>query len=159
MSSNAIVLSIRPQYAKKIFEGTKNVELRRIRPKHIKKSDLVLIYISSPVQSLAGAFKVEQVIEKPLFELWEMVQNSAGITKEEFDDYYQGATTGVGIFFNEVWPLDDPIKIEDWQEQGISFQPPQSFRYATADELASPKIAELVGDYEAVMQESFWSKS
>ncbi len=51
MSSNAIVLSIRPQYAEKIFEGTKRVELRRIRPKQIKNGNLALIYVSSPSQS------------------------------------------------------------------------------------------------------------
>jgi len=155
MSSNAIVLSVRPQYAKKIFEGTKTVELRRTRPKHIKKGALVLIYISSPVQSLAGAFKVEEVLKKPLEELWDLVKDNAGVSKEEFDQYFQDIDTGIGIFFNEVWSLDEPIKIQDWAEQGISFQPPQGFRYATVDELASPQIAELVEDYEVIVQNSF----
>lgn len=155
MSSNAIVLSVRPQYAEKIFEGTKTVELRRIRPKYVRKGALVLIYVSSPVQSLAGAFKVEEIIAKPLGELWNLVQDKAGVTKKEFDEYFQGVDTGIGIFFNEVWSLDEPIKIRDWVEQGISFQPPQGFRYATIDELSSPQIAELVEDYEVIVQNSF----
>ena len=157
MSSNAIVLSIRPQYAEKIFEGSKKVELRRIRPKQIRKGYLVLIYVSSPIQSLVGAFKVDEIIEKPLSELWSLVQDIAGVTKKEFYNYYQGVDTGIGIFFSKVWSLREPIKIQDWQEQGISFHPPQGFRYATADELASLQVAELVEGFEIVEQRSFWN--
>ena len=158
MSSNAIVLAIRPQYAQKIFEGSKKVELRRVRPKHIKKGDLVLIYISSPIQSLAGAFKVDEIIEKSLSELWELVKDKAGVSQEEFDTYYEGVDIGIGIVFNEVWSLPEPLKIQDLQEQGVDFQPPQSFRYATSDELASPQFAELVGEIEIVIQDSFWDE-
>lgn len=158
MSSNAIVLAVRPQYAEKIFEGSKRVELRRIRPKQIKKGDLVLIYISSPIQSLAGAFKVDEIVEKTILELWELVQDKAGITLEEFCTYYEGVDTGIGIFFDEVWSLPKPIKIRELQEQGIDFQPPQGFRYATTDELTSPQFAELIGDIEMAIQDSLWDE-
>jgi predicted transcriptional regulator len=157
MSSNAIVLSIRPQYAKKIFDGSKKVELRRIRPKQIRKGSLVFIYASSPAQSLVGAFKVDEIVEKPLSELWSLVQDIAGVAKKEFYDYYQGVNTGIGIFFSEVWSLREPIKIQDWQEQGIHFNPPQGFRYATAEELASLQVAELGEDFEIAEQSSLWS--
>ena len=87
--------------------------------------------------------------------MWNLVQNNAGVTRKEFDEYFQGIGTGIGIFFDEVWSLNEPIKIQDWAEQGISFQPPQGFRYATVDELASPRIAELVEDYGVIVQNSF----
>lgn len=156
MSSNAIVLSIRPQYAEKIFEGSKKVELRRVRPKQFLKGDLALLYVSSPIRSLVGAFKVDRIIEKPISELWYLVQDIAGVTKKEFCNYYQGVNTGIGIFFSEVWSLREPMKIQDWQEKGISFHPPQGFRYATADELASLQITELVDDFEFLEQRHFW---
>jgi predicted transcriptional regulator len=155
MPSNAIVLSVRPQFAEKIFRGTKTVELRRIGPKHIKKGYLVLVYVSSPIRSLIGAFKVEKIIKKSLKELWDLTQNSAGVTKKEFDDYFLGVDIGIGIFFNEFWPLTEPVKIQDWVEHGINFLPPQSFRYVTKDELASPLIAELVDDFDTLIQSSF----
>lgn len=155
MPRNAILLSIRPQYADKIFQGTKTVELRRIRPKHIKKGVLVLMYVSSPMQSLAGAFKVDQVIEEPLSELWKRVHHKAGVTREEFDAYYNGVVSGVGIFFTEVWSFPDPIKLEDLQEQITGFQPPQGFRYATQHELASPQIAKFMEDTQPIVQSSF----
>ncbi|KHD05821.1 hypothetical protein PN36_04880 [Candidatus Thiomargarita nelsonii] len=48
MSANVVLLSIRPKYAEKIFEHTKTVELRRVRPKHLKNGDLV--FISNPLR-------------------------------------------------------------------------------------------------------------
>jgi predicted transcriptional regulator len=155
MSSNAIFLSIRPQYADRIFKGTKTVELRRVRPKHIRKGTLVLVYVPSPIQSLVGAFKVDQVVEESLQKLWEMVHNKAGITREEFDTYYNGVSIGVGIFFSEVWHLPEAIELHDLKEQMIGFRPPQGFRYATTSELTSPRLAELVEDMEIIVQSSF----
>ena len=155
MSGNAIFLSIRPQYANKIFEGTKTVELRRVCPKHMRKGDLVLVYVSSPIKSLAGAFKVDRVVEESLQELWEMVHDKAGVTREEFDAYYDGVSIGVGIFFSEIWSLPEPIELEDLKEQMLGFHPPRGFRYATPSELASSRLAELVEDIEIIVQSSF----
>lgn len=155
MSRSAIVLSIRPQYAEKIFDGSKRVELRRIRPKYISKGTLVLIYASSPIKSLVGAFKVEQVIERQLQDLWQVVQDKASITREEFDAYFDGISTGIGIFFSEVWRLSEPIELQALKEQMLEFHPPQGFRYATIEELASPQLAELMEDAEILVQDSF----
>ena len=87
------------------------------------------------------AFKVKNIVEKPLIELWALVYESAGIIKQEFDDYFSNIDTGIGIFFDEVWLFEEPINIKDWAERGINFQPPQGFRYATVDELTIPRIS------------------
>ena len=158
MSRSAILLSIRPQYAEKIFNRSKTVELRRIRPKHLKKGTLVLLYVSSPIKSLVGAFKVERVVEMPLDELWQLVRSKAGVTCEEFEAYYGGVNRGVGIFISETWRLSEPIELEDLREQILNFHPPQGFRYATLEELVSPQLAELVEDAEIVLQNSFWDE-
>ncbi len=135
MSSN-ILLSIRPKYANKIFEHIKTVELRRVRPKRLEPGDWVLIYVSSPVQALVGAFKVDKIVKKPLKDLWQKVRKKAGVTRQEFDAYYDGVSVGVGIFFKvqDVQQLDEPITLDILKQQ--RFQPPQGFRYATASETA-----------------------
>ena len=143
-SNNIILLSVRPKYADKIFEQRKTVELRRVRPKYLQKGDLVLIYVSSPIQALAGAFKVEQVVEKPLKKLWPMVKTKAGVTRQEFNAYYEGVSMGVGIFFKEIWQLPEPIALHTLKQQARLFQPPQSFRYARESELALPSVANLI---------------
>jgi len=154
MPSNAIFLSIRPQYANRILEGTKTVELRRVRPKYMTEGALALIYVPSPIKSLVGAFKVDLVVKKPVQELWEIVHDKAGVTREEFDAYFDGTSIGVGIFFSNIWILPEPIELQDLKEQMLGFQPPQGFRYATASELASPQLVEFVEDTGAVVQ---WS--
>ena len=152
MPGNAIFLSIRSQYVNRIFEGTKTVELRRVRPRYIAEGALALIYVPSPIKSLVGAFKVDLVVKKPLQELWEIVHDKAGVTRKEFDVYFDGVSIGVGIFFSNIRILPEPIELQNLRQQILGFHPPQGFRYATANELASPQLVEFVEVTGAVVQ-------
>lgn len=153
MLDNAIFLSIRSQYANKIFEGTKTVELRRVRPKYITQGTLVIIYVPSPIKRLVGTFKVDRIIEKPLQELWNIVYDGAGVTREEFDAYFDGTSAGIGIFFSEICRIPKPIELRYLREM-IGFQPPQGFRYVKTSELALSQLADLVENTKNV-QNSF----
>jgi len=153
MFSNAIFLSIRPQYAEKILAGGKTVELRRVRPKHIAEGALVLIYVSSPVKSLVGAFSVESVIEEPLHKLWKEVGSRAGVSRDEFDTYFEGLARGVGIVLDKPWRFQEPLGLQDLRKM-MDFRPPQSFRYVTASELALPQFARLIAGTDSIVQES-----
>lgn len=127
----AILLSIRPKFAEKIFSGEKTVELRRVYPS-IERDDLAIIYVSSPVKALYGAFKVSNIVKLPINDLWEQVKGKAGISVTEFYDYYKGKTTGVAIFFEEVWQLSVPLTLESIQKLWIGFRPPQSYCYVNS---------------------------
>jgi predicted transcriptional regulator len=144
MLSDAILFSIQPKYADKIFEGKKTVELRRVRPKRIREGVLALIYVSSPVKSLSGAFIVDRVVEKAVVQLWQDVKNRAGITFDEYENYFEGTANGIAIFFSDIWRFQHPIKLHELRENVIGFSPPQSFRYATKQELSVPKVANLL---------------
>jgi len=148
MSDNILLLSIRPQYAEKIFGGTKTVELRRVRPR-VEEGDRVLVYVSSPVKALVGVFRVNQVVERSPQELWGVVRREAGIEREAFEAYYDGASAGFGIFFSDVWQFSRPIELQSIRQQWSGFQPPQGYRYlkegqADADLLLSLVEAQLV---------------
>ena len=133
--SNAIMLSIRPKYADMIFNGTKTVELRRIRPKNLEENDVVLVYVSSPISSIIGAFRVDGIIEKPISELWNNVTSTAGITHEEFNRYFEGAEQGIGIVVKNIRRLETPVALEQLRENWIGFRPPQSFYYASNEQI------------------------
>ena len=137
MKSNAILMSIRPQYASKIFDGTKTVELRRIKPKTLSSGDLIFVYVSSPVKALTGVFRVASVVEKKLEPLWKVVKDYAGVTRAEFFNYYAGANSGVAIFIDDVWLLPQPIKLAQLQEEIKNFYPPQSFRYTSIKQISN----------------------
>lgn len=131
MANNAILMSVRPQYAEKIFDRTKTVELRRIKPKFLQEDDLILVYVSSPVKSLMGAFTVSSVMEKSLPSLWRNVKDYACVQRSEFFDYFQGVEKGTAIFIKDVWLLPKPIRLSDMQQKVKGFLPPQNFSYTS----------------------------
>ena len=128
---NILLLSIRPEYANKIFDRTKTVELRRIRPRLLNEGDRVVVYVSSPQQAVVGSFKVDNIVEKPVTELWEEVEKIAGISHEEFYDYYQGVKLGVGIFLKDIHRFSQPVELHRLRNKLPNLKPPQSFRYLT----------------------------
>jgi len=144
MAKTALILSIHPRHAAKIFAGRKKVELRRTRPKNLDNGALALIYVTSPVRSLAGAFRVTNVIERPLADLWKMVKNKAGLSFQEFMQYYKGVSIGTAIFFQKVWSFREPMSLEDLRNELLVFLPPRTFRYLRVHELAAPRIARLL---------------
>ncbi|BAY46758.1 hypothetical protein SAMD00079811_43710 [Scytonema sp. HK-05] len=140
MPSNILLLSIRPKYAKKIFEGNKKVELRRVRTR-LDKGDLVLVYASSPQKALIGSFEVDRILEIPiqkfpedLNKIWNKVSKKAEISRQEFDIYYAGASLCVCIFLKNVQLLPTPINLTRLREEFSDFRPPQSYHYLTENE-------------------------
>ncbi len=134
MTAKAIMFSIRPIYAKKIFDGTKKVELRRIKP-NINKGDIVVVYVSAPIKQIWGILEVEKIIEKSVNELWLMVHQDAGLSKDEFINYYCGKEHGCGIYLKKSPNSIQPISLKKFQEYWKNFTPPQSYRYLTSNEL------------------------
>ncbi len=131
MENTALLLSIRPEYAQKILDGTKTAELRRVEPR-LTKGDVVLVYASSPMKALLGGFTVDRVVDSRPRTLWRAVKDRAGITYSDFINYYSGASRGYGIFFKEFIPFAKPIYLETLRKQRPDFRPPQGYWYVTA---------------------------
>ncbi|HRI72573.1 MAG TPA: ASCH domain-containing protein, partial [Polyangium sp.] len=77
MTSSTLFLSVKPVFANKILEGTKTIELRRIRP-HVAPGQSVLIYSSSPEMSLIGRAIIENILCDTPMKLWNQVKAHAG---------------------------------------------------------------------------------
>ena len=132
--SNILLLSIRPEYATKIFNQTKTVELRRVRPRLLNEGDRVVVYVSSPEKAVVGSFKVDNIVEKPVTELWGEVEKLAGISHEDFYDYYYGVRLGVGIFLKDIHRFSQPVELHRLRNKLPNLKPPQSFRYLTVNQ-------------------------
>jgi len=128
MQDRTLLLSLRPEFADKVFAGTKRVELRRIRPR-VEIQGLVLVYVSTPVRAIVGAFRVREVIERSPAALWKEVREHAGVTRRQFDAYYLGAPKAYGIFLNSVKRFREPVELTHLRELWPGFHPPQSYRY------------------------------
>jgi predicted transcriptional regulator len=127
MSNRFFIISIQPKYAKKIFSGEKTVELRKKNISALKKSDKLIIYVTSPEQLLYGICTVENVIEDSPEKLWRKVSKHSGITKEEYFAYYKTADKAIGIYLRGIRKLEKPISLKDMRTSLNGFMPPQSY--------------------------------
>ena len=56
---NVVLLSIHPEFADRIFDGSKTIELRRISlPPELKH---VVVYSTAPVMKIVGYFDVDDL--------------------------------------------------------------------------------------------------
>jgi predicted transcriptional regulator len=94
---NILLLSIKPKYVAKLLDGTKKVELRKIKPK-LMPGDRVVVYACSPLKAIVGVFEVEKVLEDSPKNIWSKVEEIAGISKPDFDDYYYTSRKAYAIF-------------------------------------------------------------
>ena len=135
MYRDHIMLSIKPYFSSKIFAGQKTVELRRIRPKRISNNTIILVYTSSPIKTFSGAFSIKKIVEKPVDDLWKAVGHKSGINFEDYIKYFEGATKGIGIIIDKIFPLSNPVYLSELRSSLTKFSPPQSFKYLSKNEI------------------------
>lgn len=118
-----VLLSIKPEFANKIFSGEKLFEYRRVI---FKRSDIdtIVVYASSPVCKIIGEFKIKGVISDDVNTLWHDTKDHGGISEELFFNYFTDREKGYAIQVGETEEFDDPISIEEY-----GMNPPQSFAY------------------------------
>lgn len=131
----ALFLSIRPKYAKRILRGIKTVELRRVCPA-VSEGDKILLYISSPTKELRAFFIVERIFCDKPDKLWRETKDKAGITRNEFENYFYGAKAGVAIHIKDVQEFSLPITLSELRKLWPNFRPPQNYRYVSAKQLS-----------------------
>ena len=86
-----IVMSIKPKYAKAIYEGRKNWEFRKAPPPIYKE---IYLYESAPVSRITGRIAFCVAVTGMWLDVWEMVKtnrcfsrNLPGIKLSELEDY------------------------------------------------------------------------
>lgn len=123
--SLSVLLSIKPEFVEKIFNGSKRFEYRKAL---FKAPDIqrIIIYASSPVQRVVGEFEIDQILSCCPECLWRVTKGHSGISKAFFDDYFDGRDTGFAIQIGKVTRYRNPRPLD--QEFGIK-HPPQSFAY------------------------------
>lgn len=118
-----ILLSIKPQYVEKIFDGTKKYEYRKTKCK--EKVGKIIIYSTAPVMQVIGEAEVEEIIEGTLEEVWERTKKYSGTTYESFCEYYKGKNKAVAYKLKKVKKYEQTKRLKEF---GIEVAP-QSFVY------------------------------
>ena len=119
-----VLLSIKPEFADKIFSGEKKYEFRRIIFKN-KDVTTVVVYASSPVQKVIGEFEIEAILTDDIHALWERTKEHAGISGEFFYTYFSDKVKGHAIQIKQARRYPKPLCIK----KDFAAVPPQSFLY------------------------------
>ncbi len=137
--SRQILLAIKPKYATKIFEGEKKIELRKTIPV-IHEDTIIYLYVSSPVMAICGVITIKDIIKTHPQELWNLVKDYAGVSRVEFETYFEEKVLGYGLLIDEAISID-PIPLEEIRKLFPEFTPPQNYRYIDFDFLGSSPIS------------------
>ncbi len=83
-----VLLSIRPEFAFKIFDGTEKYEYH---PSIFRRHDIktVVVRASNPVKKVIGELKIGKIICEEPRALWLKTQDESGITRKIFLDYFE----------------------------------------------------------------------
>lgn len=119
----SVLMSIKPEYVKKIMSGKKEYEFRKKACK--RNVNKIYIYSTVPVQEVVGEAEVESILVESPAELWKKTKNSAGIDKDFFDKYYQNREEAVAYKLTNVIQYEKPKTLS---ELGVKTAP-QSYQY------------------------------
>lgn len=122
-----ILLSIKPEYVERIFNGSKKFEFRKHLPQ--KNVERIVVYSTDPVQRVVGEVDVLGTLTMKPSPLWETTKTTAGISRAKYRAYFQGCTTAYAFQLGQTYIYDTPKTLE---EMGIN-SAPQSFVYLGED--------------------------
>ena len=121
-----VLLSIKPEFAYKIFDGTKKYEFRRniFKNKEVRR---ILVYASSPVQRIIGEFEISAILHEDIETLWNITRHAFGITREYYIQYFEDKAKAFAIKIGETVLYGVPLSLADINVSCA----PQSFYYLT----------------------------
>jgi predicted transcriptional regulator len=120
-----VLLSIKPEFAERIFSGLKRFEFRRVLFKSTRVKRVV-VYVSSPVRKVVGEFEVEDILACTTKDLWSRTKAYAGIEKSYYDAYFESKSIAFAIKIKNAKRYPEPLALSDVCR---SSHPPQSFMY------------------------------
>lgn len=120
---SAILLSIKPEYANKIMNGTKKYEFR----KHLAHGNIqkIIIYSTAPEKKIIGEVKVDGTLSMKKTPLWEMTKSASGISRDKYRDYFRDSTIANAYILGKPFKYENPKELDDFRVS----QAPQSFIY------------------------------
>ncbi|WP_143960174.1 hypothetical protein [Litoribacter populi] len=128
-----VLLSIKPQFAELIFNGSKKYEFRKAV---FKNSEIktVVVYASSPLQRVIGEFEIEKILSDSPEKLWEKTRHFAGIEEDFFNEYFADRALGFAIKIKKTKRYKESLCLR----KHFNLAPPQSFLYLPNENVLNP---------------------
>jgi predicted transcriptional regulator len=130
-----ILISIRPKHSENIFNGKKRFEFRKRLPK--EAPDKALVYVTSPKKEIVGTLVIKCAHHEKPDKLWKQTRRDAGVSKKDFDSYFNGCEKAHALEIKKAVPLPKPVPLTKLNLD----RPPQSWQYI--DEKQFRKVAKM----------------
>lgn len=125
-----VLLSIKPEFAFKIFDGEKKFEFRKVIFKN-PNVKTVVVYASSPVQQVIGEFEIDGILSSSPNEIWELTKKYSGISEIYFHEYFENKLMAHAIKIKNTKKYKRPLSLKE----DFNVLPPQSYMYLKTDEI------------------------
>lgn len=119
-----MLLAIKPAFASRIYDGSKNIELRRVKPS--RDVVRVLIYETAPVKQITGWFTLRWIRSLSPSKTWSRYRRQLGVSRKVFRSYYQDCRTAILLAVSRVRKLIAGIHLSSVR---TGLRAPQSFIY------------------------------
>jgi len=119
-----VLLSIKPEFAEKIFNGTKKYEFRK---SIFKRADIktIVVYVSAPVKQVVGEFTIADILAGDVDRIWAETSRSSGISHKFYLDYFNSKEKAYAIKIGHTERFRKPRTLQDYNIDCA----PQSFVY------------------------------
>lgn len=118
-----IVISINPEYVKKIISGEKKYEYRTKAAK--QDIDRIIIYETTPIKKIVAEAEILKILEMRPKDLWRKTKKESGITKKFFNEYFKNRDIAYAYKLGRITVYETFVELS---ELGIK-NAPQSFIY------------------------------
>jgi len=118
-----ILLSIKPEYVKKILSGEKLYEYRRVIP--AKPVSSIVVYASAPWRRVVCEVKVELVLMHSVGRMWLVTGDEGGISRKGFGAYFEGCVVAYAFMLGKIAKFKPALFLSDF---GVKHAP-QNFVY------------------------------
>lgn len=120
---STILMSIKPEYVKKIFAGEKKYEYRKIKCKN--SPNKIIVYASFPIKKIVGELIIEEVLYDKKDVIWEKTNMYGGISQKKYDEYFKNKEHAVAYKIKEYIKYDPVRELKDYDVLSA----PQSYIY------------------------------
>ncbi|NUL44308.1 ASCH domain-containing protein [Cellulosimicrobium funkei] len=148
--ADAVLISIRSRFVRSILAGTKTFELRRKIPQS-PVGRLLVVYSSGEDRAITACGRVSGVTSDTPSAVWNKHKNHLGVSREEFEAYFEGSTTAHALHLEDVAAIPRRLTLKELRsEHGL--EPPQSWRYLSQKlcrqllEALDPSVKPSAGD-------------
>jgi len=133
--SKVLLISVKPEFSKKILDGTKTIELRKCTP-NVDVGDLVIIYSTVPEKAVVATCSVKEIIKRSPAQLWRTHSRLMGIDRKRYFEYFKDSDAAIGISLTSVDKLEKKLSLDALRKLLPKFSPPQTFGYLDRTQVA-----------------------